>query len=350
MHLYGVGIDSDNDTDSDIGLRGGVDMRFALLLLLTAWPLAVYGETVFLNGVAAVVDTSYITFGDIKARAWPQLKPLLSSSGGGIETNKLRGIYAEILDQMVEAKLIVLAFRDKGGEVSEATLEEKAGEFIREKFNNDSAKFREELENDGSSYDDWKEYLREQLIMGAMVGKEIESKIAISPHAVQAEYQRRRNEFETPSQNKVYLVEIGNPPGADDLRPGYLDALALKVREALAAGTSLDGVRAADPDAGRYIAEKDLGWIAPKEMKPEIVAAISGLKAGSVSAVVAIGDRRYIARIMEQKPGAVIPFGDVQKGIERELRRKTFDVMYKNWIDTLRSRYHVTVNSLDPLL
>lgn len=324
-------------------------MRYALLLLLAVFPPALRAGTVFLNGVAAVVGRSYITYGDIKARAWPQLRIMLGSADG-IDTNKVRDIYADILRQMVEAKLIALAFKDKGGEVSDATLEEKAGEFIREKFNNDSAKFREELESDGTSYEDWKDHLREQLIMGAMVSKEVDSKIAIPPHAVQAEYRSRRSEFETPPMNKIFLVEIGGPPGAEGPSASRLDELAGKARAVLAAGESLAKMRAADADAERCITEKDLGWVDTGEMKPELAAAIAGLAPGSVSAVVAIGGRRYVVRILEQKPGVVIPFADVQKDIERELRKKAFEDMYKNWIDALRRRYYVNVNSLDPIL
>ena len=156
-------------------------MRYVLLMILMVVPLAVSAETIFLNGVAAVVNMNYITYGDIKARAWPQLKPVLSSVKRAELRTTVSNIYTDTLAQMVEAKLIALAFKDEGGEVSADILEKKVAEFIREKFSNDRLRLIAELENDGSSYEDWKEHLREQLITSAMVSKKINSKIAISP-------------------------------------------------------------------------------------------------------------------------------------------------------------------------
>jgi peptidyl-prolyl cis-trans isomerase SurA len=195
----------------------------------------------------------------------------------------------EILDRIIDEKVIVQEARSRGitasyGEVEEAV--QKHVRQIREQMG-DEEKFQRELTKEGLTEDDllerYREEARRELLYTRLIQREIYSKIEVSGADAEKYFMEHKSEL-PPKSDRVELahVFIALRPDPEEMKSAQIKLKEIERR--VAAGDSFAAIaRALSDDASGRERGGDLGWMAPGDLDPRLMEAIGKLAVGEIS-------------------------------------------------------------------
>ena len=295
------------------------------------WAQAV-GSGVLLDSYAAVVSGKIITVGEVLDAMRPERERLAVRYDGEELERKMAAAYKTALDRLVEAQLVLADFKEAGGDLPERAIEDHVNGVIREQFGNDQGAFLRALGEARLTYAEWREQMKEQLILQAMRQREVAAKVQVTPLDVQERYERDAARYTSKAQVRLRLVSV--PPDAQ--RKVNLGKLAVRLQEgavtleAVEKHFKLDVQEAEEPvDEG--------------SLNETLRAALEGKAAGDVAGPVELEGTEYLVQVLERVPEARKPLSEVREGIEAELRKECFERLYATWMESLRSKHYVEV-------
>ncbi len=319
-------------------------MRYAaglcLVLLLSALPGE--GEPVTIEGVAAYVNDSLITVGEIKEMMAPALAEMEPARKDSEWQSRYRELYKEALEDLIATRLILGAY-EADTKINKAAVEKhveaRVSEFIQERFDGDRQEFLKALQAERLTLEEWRLRLRDRIIVGLMRSREVDSRIVVSPREVRAAYEAGRDRYQRPERVKLRAILVrGGTNGTDR---AARETLAKSVAGKLQAGEDFgDCARrfSEDPSAAKG---GDWGWVAVPDLRPELARAIAALGPGQSGGVVEMDGDFYLLRIEEREKAGVVPFEDVRSNIEKDLRRKESRRLFQSWLQVLRKDAHI---------
>ena len=305
--------------------------RFLLLAMMAAAagpaPAQVPpGSSILLDSYAAIVNGKVIPVGQVLAALQPAQERLSARYEGEAFRLKLLEEYHAIRDAFIETELILADFQMQGGALPDRAVEDHINSVIREKFGNDRTALLKALAAERITFAEWRQQMKEQFIIQVMRQREVSAKVLVTPLDLQADYDRRRDEFSVPERVRLRILTVpaGDPAARTDLRD-RLRSGQVSFEEAAAGG--------AIQDDGEFL---DLASITPA-----VREAIAPLAPGEISEPVETGDGAFLVQLVERQPARIRPFEEVVREIERDLRRNEFDRLNRIWIDSLRHKYYV---------
>ena len=223
----------------------------------------------------------------------------------------------ELLGQLIENKLILQKAKKDGIELTEAALEEQLAE-IKEKFGS-MEEFEKALEKEGIGIKQYKDELKEQLTIRAMIEREAVSRAKVSPKEIEAYYDNHMEEFEAPVEVHLQHVVI-----KDTLTK------AQEIHRQLKEGKGLENL-------------EDLGFIPKNKMKPELREVIDELMVGQFSEVIESETGYHIVYLKEIKSSDTIQLSEVWDDLEEKIFRKKLTEKHKEWIESLKTKAHIQI-------
>lgn len=316
-------------------IRKMAAMAAAAMGLAAGWAQA-QGSGMLLDSYAAVVSGKIITVGEV-LDGMRQEREALSVRYSGEELNrKLEAAYKESLERAIEAQLVLADFKESGGDLPERAIEDHVNGVIREQFGNDQSAFLQALGEARLTYSEWREQMKEQLILQAMRQREVAAKVQVTPLDVQERYDRDAARYTTKAQVRLRLVSV--PPDAS--RKVNLAKLAARLQdgavtlEAVEKHFKLGVQESEDPlDEG--------------SLNETLLVALEGKSAGDVAGPVDLEGTQYLVQVLERIPEERRPLSEVREGIEAELRKECFERLYDTWMETLRSKHYVEIYKND---
>jgi len=148
------------------------NMRRLLLLPLVYLGLAtvllpLHGQEV-LNGVAAVVNEEVITFKQVRELTAPKERESLDTLRGAELVDKIKEVRTAAINDLIDRTLIAQDFKAKGLSFPEHFVDEEVERIIREQFHGDRLAFERKLEEEGHSLGEFREFLRDTMIIEQM--------------------------------------------------------------------------------------------------------------------------------------------------------------------------------------
>ena len=159
--------------------RAIVGMVLMLGVSMISVQSATSRDSMRIDGVAAYVNAHTITIGDV-LKASRRLQAMLANQA--TKPADADAVYQSVLQELIERKLIVDDYeRQKKIKIPEDAFEERANAVINELFDGSRDKLLEALAADNITEEQWRESLRERIIVNAMKNLNVDSKITISP-------------------------------------------------------------------------------------------------------------------------------------------------------------------------
>jgi len=310
--------------------------------LLSCSVLATQGtDSEMLDGYAAIVNGDVITVGDVMEAIAPvsiKLRRLYAGKPELLE-QKIANAYDKALDSLVEHRLILQEFERQEIPLSDRAVDQQLNEILRERFGNDRGRLLDTLASQNLTMDEWRERMREQLIVSVMLRREVHSRVRIAPKTVREAYESNTAQFNMPSLVKLSVIFVR--AGATDQERAAQRERAEAARARLLAGEAFDQVArevSEGPAAGK---SGRLGWIDPQRLDPAVAEGLLSLEAGGVSEVVEAGDGLYVLGVEDRKEPRTMPFEEARDKIEKALRKKLYDALYERWIGRLKAKSYV---------
>ena len=284
-------------------------VKSAFALLACAVALATAAPAVEVDGIAAKVGSETILKSDV---AMEMMRRGLRDSSR----------YGDVLEDMIERKLIVKAAKDAKMVVPEWIVENRVREIIQKSFDGDRNKLVEMLGQQRTSYPEWHARLKEDVIVGAMRWNSVNKNITASPAEMKKAYESDPDRYA--SNGCVTVSVIMLKPEERVRRDEIFSALKDKSFAELGGKTYAD--------------------VRPEDVfQPEICAEIAAMPKGTVSKWIELDGWSFLLRKDDERRGRRLSFDEAYDAIEADVKEAKAKAAYTAWVARLRKDSYVKV-------
>lgn len=228
----------------------------------------------------------------------------------------------QVLDQMVTERAQVQAAKEAGIQVDDAELEQA---LIRVAANQKMTpqQMRQTVEKDGVTWPEFREEIRNQMMIARVREREVDAKINVSPGEVD---NFLANQGAAGAGEEVHIahIVIRIPEGASPETLNKLRMKAVSIDEQARAGRDFAQLAATYSESNDALQGGDLGF-RPVDSLPQVMSsAIANLKPGQVSDVVRSPSGFHIVKLIARKGGSALP--QVQQTHARHILIKVTEV------------------------
>lgn len=302
-----------------------------------------------LDGVAAYVNDTVVTVGEVNDAVAPAMGQMRQMYEGAELKSKVQEAYAEALDDLINAKLVLKAYEADtkiNKEGVDKYVEKKVSEFIQDRFGGDRQEFLKALREEKLSVEEWRRRMRERIIVGMMRGREVESKVVISPRDAREVYTSNLKKFYQEERLKLRVLLIHGSSNAVEL--AVRTTSVSNVVAQLAGGGDFEELAKKLSEDGKAAQGGDWGWVDTKDLRPDLAGPLQALSTNAVSGIIRMDGDFYLIKLEGRRPAGVLSFEAVRSSIEKELRRKELKQLNAVWMARLRKDAYIKIVEQDP--
>lgn len=315
---------------------------FRMLLLSLALHGSLYGQAQqnqqwdvkYTNGIAAQVEDQIITLEELRRELAPLIPEIRSKSRTRYEFDRyIAQVTREILQNLVDRILIVREFNEKGYQIPASYLQNEYDDYIIKEFNGDRSEFLEFLRLQGKSDLQFREELKERVIVGFMRNEMTRSQTEVSPAKIREYYEKNKNRFYEEAAVNLRMITL-TPLAyeSDDLMMQQAEAIVAE----LEAGTAFSELAQQYSQDDKRSAGGSWGWINRDEMLPILAEAAFALEAGEHSQAIRQGDNIFIIQVDEKRDEGIQELEDVRSQIELAITEQLARRAAERWLERLR--------------
>ncbi len=294
------------------------------------------------DGVAARINSDIITIYDVREAAAPFLLQQ------GIDPASLRSreqrdkIYRQVLDDLIERKLLVQEAKKLGVSVGDSELEQWLG-YMRQQQQLTEEQFRASVEQYGMNYDEYREMMRDNLLRMRITQRSVGSKVSITDAEVEDAYRARYGELSS-TEKYLKISHILIQPATnskEDLQAAYKRILVAKQR--LDAGEDFGLVAKEESEGPSASTKGELGVFRRGELDPDFESYAFELSKGETSGIVKTKFGYHIIKIIDEEERSNPDVEDQLDRIRGELRQVATERQFKSYMKGLKTRAFVEV-------
>lgn len=286
---------------------------FAIFIFLT---LVSNIQAVTINKIIAWVNNDIITEDE------------LNMAMSEIEATGVKSKKGDLLEKLIEERLILQAAYEKGVEIDSSDVERIMSN-IKARFNSDE-EFEQALSSEGVTIDDLKEKYRESLLKKEIVDIEIGPKVSISEEEIEA----IKHKFSYQVQVKHIMVKNKS------------DAILIQSR--MDRGESFDNMVEEYSICPSKTNGGVLDFFSPNQMLKEFSDACFNLtKKGEISGIIETNLGFHIIMLLDKRD---IPEQELNQIIEEQkirMREEKFNKEFSRWIDNLKEKAYIKIIKIE---
>jgi peptidyl-prolyl cis-trans isomerase SurA len=266
-----------------------------------ALPPSAGGERV--DGVAAVVDNDVV----LQSEVDEQLYLFLQQNGGRPDSAQVEQLRKDILDKLIDDRVIVGEAKRQNLTASEAEVEKSVNDALadtKKRLGTDDA-FQAELKREGLSEEDLKKRYRDevtkQLLASALLRKQL-GKMEVTPAEAEKYFNENKDKFpRRPSAIRVQVIQI--PVEADSLEKAAVKKRAADALARIKKGEPFSRLaQTLSEDPGTAPSGGDLGWFKRGTLDSTFEQAAFKLPVGQVSGIVQTSFGYHLIKVEEADP------------------------------------------------
>ena len=243
----------------------------------------------------------------------------------------------EALENLVREKLCLQKAKELGiGKDVESQVAAEIDQILKENRLKDVNELESALRQQGQTLAVYREFLRKQLVINALITEFVDSRIEPSSAEVQEYYKSHAKEYSIPPM--VTLSEIFFPAEPADTQAA---SRMSELRSRLLQGepfAKLAAQYSKGPTAG---GGGGIGDFEMEKLPSRVSAAIASLKVGGVSEVVKSDDGYALYRLDARKPASTRPLDTVSDEIKQLLYSRKRPAALESYFDQLKKDAHI---------
>lgn len=309
----------------------------ALFLLL---PGRTMGEVV--ERIVALVNNEVITLSELEETGRTLFEQVKQATLPSEREEKLKKVRAEVLEQLIENKLLEQESKKRKIEVSDRDVDQAIGDIMKQNHLTEN-ELKMALAKDGMTFSRYRQQIREDLGKMRLVNWEIKSKIVVKEEDLKKAYQENLKEYTDPVEVKVQQVFLSVAPEAAEEQVAAIRKEAQSILERARRGEDFAQL-ARDYSRGPEAREGGvLGFFKHKELMPELEEAAFKLPPGELSEPVRSKGGFHILRVLERKGGEPRPFAEVQNRVRDKILQTEVERQFKEWMKALKAKAYIEV-------
>ncbi|MFM2082840.1 MAG: Peptidylprolyl isomerase [Verrucomicrobiota bacterium] len=317
-------------------------MRFSrcLTLVLTLLvALVAPARAELANGVKAIVGDTVITYQQVEAAAARSVELLRRQYAlqPSVFQEKVQQTISDALEALVERQLILQEFKISGFQMPDTYIDAELRKQLHEKFG-DRATLTKTLQAEHMTYDEYRQKVRDGIVIDAMMAKYIYGASIASPKKIEAYYQTHLDEFKAEEEVRLRMIVLDSAAAATaEARKKLAEEIIVKLKE----GAAFSEMAAIYSGGSQRNQGGDWGWIQRKVLRPELADAAFKLTKGQTSAPVETADACYLLLVEDVHPARTLPLVEVRNDVERSVLNQDRAKAKKEWLDRLKKKIFV---------
>lgn len=280
--------------------------------------------------VVATVNNDAIFLSDLRSRAVPFLPQIAEAQTETERMARLKELYEELLNFLIDEKLIRQLARESGIRVTDADVD-NAIENLRLQNNLTEEQFEQALDQQGFSQTQYRTDLKRQLLRLKVMNQRVRSRVNITEEEVRARYEEKARETGNEIRLKVFHVLL---PVSEDLSATEVAAVRQQAADIRTELTPENFQARADELGGG-----DLGWLSPGDLPSELEKSLSRLQAGEISQPIRGSTGFHIFFVEDRQVGSNFPtFDEMKQGLYREMLDSAMQKQEKVFLNEVRRK------------
>ncbi|HEX8947392.1 MAG TPA: peptidylprolyl isomerase [Dissulfurispiraceae bacterium] len=305
-------------------------------ILLFGCSAAAHGA-ILLDRVMAIVNKEVITLSDVYKTMEFESADTIRGMKGKDRSRYFKENEMPFLENLIDMRL-QLQEAEKEGIITRDQDVEKAIKNIKSKYAMTDEAFRDALKKDGSSLEEYKKRLSEQITVGRVVDQEVRSKLLVTDAEVDkyiAEHKDVEKDHDGFVISHIFLKV------SDDR--AKVEEKARDLYGKMKAGESFQELARKFSEDASAKAGGELGFVRRTDMSPDFLKAVASLKEGEVSEPFWSADGMHILKVDEIR--TFKNRQELKEAVRQQLLDEKFNKEYKNWIKTLRERSYIEIKT-----
>jgi peptidyl-prolyl cis-trans isomerase SurA len=295
-----------------------------------------------IDRIVARVNDDVITLSELQEEGLPLFERLRENYTGRELEDRVQRAEREFLDQLV-LKRLQLQYATQIGVTASDNEINAAFKDVLTRNNLTQEQLVELLTREGLTLQDYKDRLREQIILARLMNQAVRSRVSVDASEVEAYYQTHRDEFDQPPLAHVRHIFFRIDPDAGRPQLEAIQARATRVlQEARNGGNFADLARRHSEDATAANGG-DLGFIKRGQALPAFEEVIFGLKEGEISDVFRTPNGLHIVKLESFSKGSLGSFSEIKPDIERRVLQEKMEKRFQDWTNELKDKAFIEI-------
>lgn len=311
-----------------------MNKKILFILLITTLMITSFSYGEVTNEIVAVVNDDVITKQDLDKFFLPLKLQLKSRYSGRELEEKLNKARDNLLNKMIQDKLLLEKAKKRNLAVNEVAVKEKLNR-IKENFSSQE-EFQKYLDKSKMKISDLKQRYRQQFLIHKLVSKEIKSNIRVNPNELLQYYEKNKHRFKNPKRVKVRQIFIPNETKNASKKINNIKKLLnergsfREVARKYSKGTNAE--------QGGLLGIREKG-----ELMHKIDKVIFDLKEGQISDVVETSMGYHIFKVEKKYSFSTREFKEVRNKIKNILFQKKVKEKFQKYLEGIKEDAYVSI-------
>ena len=295
-----------------------------------------------IDRIVARVNDDVITLSELQEEGLPLFARLRENYTGKELESQVQRAEREFLDQLI-LKRLQLQYAGQIGITASDNELNAALKDVLTRNNLTQQQLTDLLIREGLTLQDYKDRLREQIILARLMNQAVRSRVSVDASEVEAYYQAHRDEFNQPAQVRVRHIFFRIDAGAARPQVDAVQERAMRVLQEARNGDDFADLARRYSEDATAANGGDLGLIKRGQALPEFEEVIFAMKEGSISELIRSPNGLHIVKVEAFSKGSERPFSEIKVEIERRLLQEKIEKRFQDWTSELKDRAFIEI-------
>jgi peptidyl-prolyl cis-trans isomerase SurA len=274
-------------------------LKFPYLRLLFAGFLALQTfnlqAEVALDRIVAVVENDIIMQSELETKLRTVVAQMEQQ---GVQLPPSNVLETQILERMILMKIQLQKAEETGIRVDDETLNSTTNN-IAAGNNVSLSQFKEILEKDGFNYEQFRESIREEIVISRLRQREVDNRISITTKEIDNALANLEFQGKTETEYRLQHILISLPEAPTPEEEEQARLVATKVLEDLETGLDFTTMASTVSDGQRALEGGDLGWRKKNEIPTIFAAQVATMEKGDISDLIKSSSGFHIVKLAD---------------------------------------------------
>jgi peptidyl-prolyl cis-trans isomerase SurA len=303
------------------------------------------------NGIAAKVNGRVITKNQVSfmlAPIYGQLAAQFPRRGPEFE-RQFNEAKNNIVQELIDRQIILDEFKQLGASIKPHLIDEEIKRQMRDLYNGDENRFREELKRSHLTMEGYRDMTREKMIVQAMRQQQFSDAPPPLPNEINREYAELKQSMRDTSKDvisfqKIFIprVDTENPLSTPETQLSIAEDLAKQIQGGKDF-TELAKAHSKDAFAEQGGVQAD---VPRTDLSPEFAAIIFEAPEDKLVGPLEDPQGFTLVKITKKTYGPSPSLEKVRDMVEERVRRKKTSAQYDKWIESKRKKAMIVKNDI----
>ncbi len=246
-----------------------------------------------------------------------------------------------ILRKMIDEKIMAHHAKENNVTIKESEID-KAIERIKTENGFTGDVLTKLLEEDGMSMEQYREKLRDQMLIRRISGIEV-GPVTISDEEVKNFYRKNKKIFTEHGKVRASHIVLLLPEDASAEKVSEVERKINSIMEKIRGGADFAEMARKYSQDGSAVNGGDLGWFVKGKMLPAFERVAFSMEKGEVSSPIRTRFGYHIIKVVDREEPKATLFKDVAEGIRRKISADASVLKRREWLERLRAQAYVEI-------